>query len=194
MPTKLTKVACQSCGANLSIDESIRFVTCGYCSAQLEIVHDPSTIHSKLLEDVVKRQDAVEDELRILRLEKQIQRLERNWESFRARVSTKGKDGTLISPNKLGPILFGLFAGTIGLISMGLAATERQWVLALLAIGALMLAYFVPHHGIRRANEFAMMRSRYIEKRSRLRSQLSSAERTLRFAPMKRSGKPSRSS
>jgi hypothetical protein len=37
MPTKDHKVARQGCGANLEVDETVRFVTCGYCSASLEL-------------------------------------------------------------------------------------------------------------------------------------------------------------
>jgi hypothetical protein len=190
VPAKVTKVACQSCGANLSIDESIRFVTCGYCSASLEIIHSSSASYSKTLEEVIKRQDAVEAELKVLRLEKQIQRLEDEWESFRARVSSKTENGTLVEPGKFGPILFGVITGAFAIFVGVFAASEGSWILGLLAIGVMILAYFIPQHGIRRAKEFALMRNRYLQKKTQLKSQLSSAERALRFAPMKRSGKP----
>ena len=189
MPVKVTKVACQSCGANLNIDESIRFVTCGYCSASLEIVHDPSAVYSKLLEDVVKRQDAVEDELNILRIERKIQRLEAEWESFRQSVCSKEKDGSLVEPNKAGPILFGAFALIIGLIILISSGANQQWIGLLLGLGVLFLGYFGSTHGIRRAKEFAAIRSRYLKNINQLKGDLSSAERKLRFNPMKRSGK-----
>jgi hypothetical protein len=193
VPAKVTKVACQSCGANLNIDETIRFVTCGYCDAQLEIVQDSSTVHSKLLEDVVRRQEAVEDELRILRLEKQIQRLETEWESFRQRVCTKVENGTLIEPSKFGSILFGSIAGVIGVLGLAAAASSTdRWPIGLLAIVAMFLSYFFMKHGIRRADEFAAMRTRYLQKLSKLKGELSSAERDHRMPPMKRSGTPSR--
>ena len=189
MPVKVTKVACQSCGANLNIDESIRFVTCGYCSASLEIVHDPSAVYSKLLEDVVKRQDAVEDELNILRIERKIQRLEKEWENFRQNVCSKEKDGNLTEPNKAGPVFFGICALVIGLFILIASGSNQEWIGVLLGLGVLFLGYFGSTHGIRRAKEFAAMRSRYLTKLNQLKGDLSSAERKLRFNPMKRSGK-----
>ena len=35
---KTRRVCCQGCGANLEVDETIRFVTCNYCDARLEVV------------------------------------------------------------------------------------------------------------------------------------------------------------
>lgn len=188
MPVRITKVACQNCGANLSVDESIRFVTCGYCAAQLEIVHEPSTVHSKLLEDVVKRQDAVEDELRGLRLEKQIERLDHEWGAFRERVSSKTKDGTLVEPGKAGPILFGIFGTALCLFLFGFALSERYWIASVLAVSAIALVHLITRHGMRRADEFSRMRYRYLQKRTQLRGELSAIERGRRMKPMKRSG------
>lgn len=42
------KLCCQGCGSDLVVDEGIRFVTCNYCGARLEIVHDATTTHSRL--------------------------------------------------------------------------------------------------------------------------------------------------
>jgi hypothetical protein len=42
----VTKVCCQSCGADLQIDESIRYVTCNYCNSVLEVVHGASVTHT----------------------------------------------------------------------------------------------------------------------------------------------------
>ncbi|MFC7337963.1 hypothetical protein ACFQY0_12295 [Haloferula chungangensis] len=192
MSVKVTKVACQSCGANLSLDESIRFVTCGYCSAQLEIVHDRSTIHSKILNEVIKRQDAVEQELRILRLEKKIQRLESEWENFRQRVCSKDRQGNLVEPNRYSPAIMGVCAWTLGLIIIVASGPNEQWLGLIIGLAILIVSYFVTRHGIRRAKEFAAMRSRYLHKRTQLKNELSSVERRLRFSPMKRSGKPGR--
>lgn len=46
---KITKVCCQGCGADLEVDEEIRFVNCNYCGAKLEVVHDATTTHTRLL-------------------------------------------------------------------------------------------------------------------------------------------------
>jgi len=185
---KVTKVACQSCGANLTLDDSIRFVTCGYCSAQLEIVHDSSTIHSKILEDIVKRQNAVEAELNILRIEREIRRIERGWESYRQNLSSRAKDGSLVEPSTIGPTLVWAFGWIIGLIIIIASGSNQQWFGLVLGLAILLTSYLIADHGIRRAKEFAAMRSRYLIKLNHLKGDLSSAERKLRLAPMKRSG------
>ncbi len=78
---KITKVCCQGCGADLQIDETIRFATCNYCHARLEIVHDPMVTHTRLLEDIERNTEEIADNLRIVELQNELERLDRDWES-----------------------------------------------------------------------------------------------------------------
>ena len=66
---KITKVCCQGCGADLPVDESIRFGTCNYCHARLEIVHDPTVTHTRLLEDIALNTGRSADRLHVLELQ-----------------------------------------------------------------------------------------------------------------------------
>ena len=54
---KVTKACCQGCGADLQIDETIRFVTCNYCNARLEVVHDTTVTHTRQLDKIEKTTD-----------------------------------------------------------------------------------------------------------------------------------------
>ena len=71
------KLCCQGCGADLEVDDSIRFVNCNYCGARLEIVRDASTTHSRLLDKIERRTGEMAGELKIIRLQNDLEQLDR---------------------------------------------------------------------------------------------------------------------
>ena len=193
MAAKISKVACQGCGAVLEVDESVRFVTCRYCASRLEICHDPSTIYSKLLEDVVRTQKSAERELRLIRLERQLDRLDKTWKSFADSVSRKAKDGTLHEPSGSDSILVMVLTVFIGflLLLVSLDSWDR-WPLALLALGVFFTGWTISRHAKRRAREFARTRRSYLKRRTALKLAITRAESGESLPKMRRSGVPAR--
>lgn len=191
MPVKVTKVACQQCGADLEVDESVRFVTCRYCSSRLEIVHDPTVAYSKVLEEVVQRQDSMEREVRILKLERELRRLEERWESYRQASCSRLKDGRLVEPS----VLSGYVAFLIGGVAMIIVTRYFFEVSAIggglagLVVG--VIAYFIGRGLIQSANRFQRARYNYLQERSRISGEMYGIERQGIMPRMKRSGKPS---
>jgi hypothetical protein len=190
---KITKVACQGCGAVLEVDESVRFVTCRYCASRLEICHEPSTIYSKLLEDVARTQKSAERELRLIRLERQLDRLDKTWKSFADSVSTKSRDGSLHQPGGSDSILVMVVTVLIGLLLLLASFQSRDhWPLAVLAVGVFFTGLMISRHAKRRAREFGRARRRYLERRAALKLEITKAETGKGFPRMRRSGRPAR--
>ncbi|MGB1129842.1 MAG: hypothetical protein ACPG4K_07315, partial [Haloferula sp.] len=50
---KLVRVGCDSCGASLELDPRRRFVACQYCNSALELIHEDSSITSRLVRQLV---------------------------------------------------------------------------------------------------------------------------------------------
>lgn len=63
---KVTRVCCQGCGADLQVDETIRFVTCNYCGAKLEVVHGESVTHTKQLDRIERTTDLLASNLKVI--------------------------------------------------------------------------------------------------------------------------------
>lgn len=109
---KVTKVCCQGCGADLDVDEGIRFVTCNFCGARLEIVHDDTVTHSKLLEKIGQQTDAMADDLKVIRLQNELERLDREWQVDSQRFMVADKHGNSRPPNAIG----GIFVAVVGVV------------------------------------------------------------------------------
>ena len=120
---KITKVCCQGCGADLQVDESVRYVTCNYCHARLEVVHDPSVTHTRLMEKLEKNTERMADNLRVIELQNELARMDREWELRRESFMVTGKHGHRSLPSTAGSAIGGVIVAVFGVIWIGAAAS-----------------------------------------------------------------------
>lgn len=175
---QITKVCCQGCGANLEVDESIRFVTCNYCHARLEVVHDTSTTHTKLLEALDQRTESMAQDIKVLKLENELERLDREWESVRQSMLVRGKNGSVSEPSAASSTFGGIMAIVMGVFWMVLTGSSPAPALfpmfGLVFIG---VGIFGMISGNGKASEFHRLRSRYQARRGQLISQIEQEKR-----------------
>ena len=67
METTVRKICCQGCGATLPVEDGVRYLTCNYCDARLEVVSNAATSHTRLLEEIGDRTDRIERKLDAIR-------------------------------------------------------------------------------------------------------------------------------
>ena len=115
LPMKVTKVCCQGCGADLQIDENIRFVTCNYCNARLEVVHDPTVTHTKQLDKIERTTDELATSLKVIELQNDLERFDREWDTLRDRLLVRSKDGSLSEPSAAGAVVVGVVVVGFGI-------------------------------------------------------------------------------
>lgn len=120
---KITKVCCQGCGADLQIDESIRFVTCNYCHARLEVVHDSTTTHTRQLDKIERTTDQLANKVRVLELQNDLEQLDREWESKRQTLLVRNKQGSVSEPSAAGSMIGGIIAIVFGIFWIGMASS-----------------------------------------------------------------------
>ncbi|CAN5206797.1 hypothetical protein BH23VER1_BH23VER1_30320 [soil metagenome] len=116
MGTQIVKLACQGCGADLSVNEDIRFVTCKFCGSKLEVVHDRTVSHTRLLEGIA-------DDLKLLKLQNELEQLDREWASLREGFMVSGKDGHRSIPNAGASVFGGALAIVFGIVWMAVASS-----------------------------------------------------------------------
>jgi hypothetical protein len=120
---KTKRVCCQGCGANLEVDETIRFVTCNYCDARLEVVHDQTTTHTKLLDELVEKTESMAGDLKVIQAEMELQRVERDWEIKQKQFMVTDKHGRESTPSMVGSVIGGIIVIIFGVFWIGLAAS-----------------------------------------------------------------------
>ena len=80
--TQASSVRCQHCGAALKINDGVRFVTCGYCQSELEIVRDASTVYTEVLTRLQENSDAMAGSIKIIEVQNEIERADREWKTW----------------------------------------------------------------------------------------------------------------
>ena len=171
-------VACQNCGSPLRLSEGPRFVTCNHCGSELEIVHDDSTTHSKVLKRLEAKVDDTAQRLRVMELTLALERLDNKWKEARETYMIRSKSGDLMEPWSSSNC-----SGTVVMLGFGLvvffAGLSSNRVSFPPVMGLLIVAFAVFHlfHSWFKAKELAEAESRYLSRRRELMAELEAAGR-----------------
>ena len=172
---KITKVCCQGCGADLQIDETIRYVTCNYCHARLEIVHDTTVTHSRQLDKIERTTDQLAGKLKVLELQNDLEHLDREWEKFREAVLPRDEKGQLCEPTAATAILSGILGIGVGLVLLIACISNREFGWALMCLPIFAIALWIMRNSGEKAEIYQMQRYRYTTTRKTLLHRLERA-------------------
>jgi hypothetical protein len=175
---KITKVCCQGCGADLQVDETVRYVTCNYCHARLEVVHDPSVTHTRLMEKLEKTTERMAENLRVIELQNDLERMDREWDQRRENFMVTGKHGQRSLPTSAGSVVGGVFAAVFGVIWIG-AAGSMGAPLPFVLFGVVFVGFaiFNAVNGASRANAHQSAEASYRRQRGELIRRIEAARR-----------------
>ncbi|MEM1085538.1 MAG: hypothetical protein AAGI48_15615 [Verrucomicrobiota bacterium] len=172
------KVCCQGCGADLEIEEGIRFVNCNYCGAKLEIVSNRTTTHSRVLEKLEKRSDEMAEDLKVIRLQNELEKLDREWAQEKQRFMVSGKDGEKSLPSTAGSMIGGVIAIVFGVFWMGTTSSMgAPGIFPLFGLVFIAFAIFGMVSGGSKASGYRNAKSRMDSKRGDLLRRLEAAKR-----------------
>jgi hypothetical protein len=126
---ELESLTCNNCGASLQVPHAANFVTCASCGSQLAVKRTESVAYTEVLTRLDKRTTQMETELRRLKLDSELDRIDDDWESERQEYLIRSKDGAASEPTVEGALLQGgLIAGIGGLgtcVVAGMSGTSN---------------------------------------------------------------------
>lgn len=178
---KVTRVCCQGCGADLQVDETIRFVTCNYCGAKLEVVHGTSVTHTKQLDKIERTTDLLASNLKVIELQNEIERLDREWDRDSEGLMVRDQAGRLREPNPasmIGGCFFTMVLCLIilGVFGMALGSSEGSVgmppALPLLGLVIITVAILGVMRRLSKVDKFRAGRAAYRTRRAALIAQL----------------------
>ncbi len=122
---RLVSLNCNQCGAPLEVPEKVQFVTCDYCSARLSIHRQGNAVYSEALDEIERRTGQIAEDLETIKIQNELESLDRQWMLDRDRFKVKGQDGHYSVPSQAGSMVgmilaagFGVF-WTVTAASMG---------------------------------------------------------------------------
>jgi hypothetical protein len=167
---------CINCGANLRVAEDTSLVCCQYCNSELQVIRDGAVLTTRLFEKGVEAiKDDLGQKLDILRLQNEIERLDREWSLKREEFMVRGKHGSSI-PSGAGSLIGGLMAAGFGIFWMIFTASMGAPGFSLFGLVFAGIGLVTGVSGMGKASQHESAQSEYQQRRRALLSQLQRAE------------------
>ena len=188
----LVAVQCNQCGASLRISETTSFVTCEHCRTQLAVQRTDTATFTEAIKALDQKTTQVAADLEVVRLEKQIEMLDREWESKRATLLVGVSVGSNGEPSGIRAKVWMILFATLGVALIvcalvlivctlemeGLHASSFQGLfLALLGLLPILAGVLIRRWNADMAEKFKSQRVRYAKERQRLVGELRAAEK-----------------
>ena len=138
---KILTLACNECGAPLEVPAKTRFLTCTFCSSQLEVHHSGNAAYTEIKE-LAERTDQLADDIKMLKQRSELESLDREWLAAREQHIVQGQFGPKV-PTKGDAELLGILFSAAGVmfLTLGIAMLAGGTNSRAQATGALM---FIP--------------------------------------------------
>ena len=158
---KILNVSCNNCGAPLEVPHKTRFLTCTFCESRLEVQRTDSAYYTNVLEVVQQAVHEVKDDMETIKLQNDLERIDREWNMEREKWLTTDKHGGRHAPSAgvAIAIMIGAIAG--GVFIMANAPDQmRLFGIAFMGFGALGGAFMIS-----RARQYESRKQRYLTRR-----------------------------
>jgi len=170
METHVIKLCCNGCGSDLQVTDDVRFLTCNYCHSKLEVVRDVSVTHTRVLEKIEQTTDRIAGNLKVIELQNDLERLDREWEATRQGMLVRGEHGEVSEPSAVGAVFGGILL-MIGGVMFALFSANMGGApgfFPLFGIGIAVAGLFKSISGSARASDFRNLQATYQAKRWKL--------------------------
>lgn len=151
---KLLALTCNHCGAPIEVPAKTNFVTCQFCSTRLKIHAEGNGAYTEVLEQLTETTNRISDNTEVIRLQNELERIDREWTMGRDRYMVKGKDGHMSVPTKTGTVFSGIFFMIVaGIMSVALLSSPFP-IFALFPLAMIVFAVFSLGNAMQKADQY----------------------------------------
>ncbi len=182
---KIIPLKCNHCSADLEIPEHTNFFTCSFCKSSLGIKRSGNAVFTEVLSEIKEDTNQIIDISENILVEKQIARLDRDWEKTKESFTTY-REGTPSLPDDsssgFSGIIFGSILGLIGLaffislISPSIPTSDGQPIALFFSLfillGIIIFSFISIFSLDTSAQKYKAAKTTYEEKRQALLKQL----------------------
>jgi hypothetical protein len=166
---RLETIACNQCGAPLSVAEAAQFVRCNHCAASLAVRRNESVTYTEVVEKLVEHTSKLAEQVAHLRYQNELERIDRDWQRERERHLIRHKDHAPTEPTRGAAIVGGLVAVVVGAIGAIIGGSAGAGAFVLFPLAFIVLGAVMAILGTKKAEEFERVKSRYLSRRGSLK-------------------------
>jgi hypothetical protein len=166
---QVISLTCNHCGAPLDVPEETRFATCAHCGSRLEIHRTGSAAYTQVLDQIDRRTRNIEQEIEALRLQQELEQLDRDWERQRAELLDRDRRGRTSPPDTAGAIIGPFVMCVFGAIWIATSASSgAPGAMSLLGLGIIVAGIIVALVGVGKAARYQDAQTAYHRRRTAL--------------------------
>jgi len=172
----LLSVRCNHCGAPIEVGESTRFATCQFCNSQLQVTQTASSAYTEVVQQIAEQNTRMMGNLRVIEVQNELERLDREWGEERCHYYIKGKDGHKHRPSTLGGIIGFVIAAVAAVIAISHAIDgEKSATYAIISGSVAVLLGLFSTYLLYSAHAFNKAEIIYLDRRDFLLQELGNA-------------------
>ena len=162
---KLLSISCNQCGAPLEVPTDVKFVTCQFCESQLQVHRTENSAYTEVLEALEQKTNEIASDVAHLKLQSELQNLDRDWERKRKSFMVKGENGHLSIPSKTSSIVGAVVGVGFGIFWIAMVSSMGGGGFALFGVLFIGVSIFASGHAFSKADAFEKAKRRYRRKR-----------------------------
>lgn len=167
---------CNHCGAPLEVGPATRFVTCQFCHSQLAVKHTGSAAYTEVIEQIAAATSQMAGNLKVIELQNELERLDREWTDHRETFYVSGKNGHRSPPSPAGAVI-GAVIG-IPFLIFWISTASSMGAPAVFPIFGLVVAGLIAYQlfsNFQKAEGMESAKAEYQAQRDRLLRQIAEA-------------------
>lgn len=170
---KLLSLTCNHCGAPLEAPTKTRYLTCAYCNSRLEVKREGQAVYTEVLEAIEERTARIAEDVETIKLQNEIERLDREWTLQRERYLVKGQEGDISVPSTAGSVVGGLVGAGFGVAwTIFTASIGAPFIFPVFGILFIVLALAGTFSGTAKAEAYRLEQGSYESRRRALLARL----------------------
>jgi DNA-directed RNA polymerase subunit RPC12/RpoP len=175
---KLLTLSCNECGAPLEVPAEAKYVTCGYCSARLAVQRTSNAVYTEVLEKIGEQTEKLAQDVEILKLQNELERLDREWSDQREQYMVRDKHGNKNTPSAAASLIGALVAAGAGVFWMVLTASSgAPGFFPLFGFVFIVVAIIIGATGAAKASAYKESLEKYERRRMELIARLNAQTR-----------------
>ena len=169
---------CIHCGATLRVAGDATHVCCQYCNSELHVLHDGSRATTELVRAM---HEGLSQKLDVLRVQNDLERLDREWNMERENYMVTAKNGNRSVPSTMGSAAIGIFMAIAGIAWTVFAVSNgAPGFFAFFGVVFVAIAVISSIGGFFKASAHDTAEQRYRHSRDRLTRELAQVEQAAR--------------
>jgi amino acid transporter len=167
---EIKTLRCNNCGSNLNVSSKVKFLNCSFCGSSLTIKNSGNATFTEVIHEIKENTEILVNSSERMAIEKEIERLDREWLIERERYKIKSKHSSDLPDNST--IITSIIGLILGFIFILFMMQNAPYQFIIFGIVFMLILVFSTISNIIKTTNYNNAKDLYNRKRKNLSQQL----------------------